>query len=71
MGRAHFERALELSGGKNLMVYVLYAKYYARLLFDRALHDRLLTEALNKDPEVPGVCAYEYGGSEGSPGVIG
>ena len=54
VGRAHFERALELSGEKNLMVYVLYAKYYARLVFDRALHDRLLTEALNKDPEVPG-----------------
>jgi hypothetical protein len=54
VGRAHFERALELSGDKNLMVYVLYAKYYARLVFDRVLHDRLLTEALKKDPNVPG-----------------
>ncbi len=54
VGRAHFDRALELSGGKNLMIYVLYAKYYARLVFDRAFHDRLLTEALNRDPEVPG-----------------
>ena len=54
VGRAHFQRALELSGGKNLMIYVLYAKYYARVVFDRALYDRLLTEALNKNPEVPG-----------------
>jgi predicted metal-binding protein len=54
VGRAHFQRALELSGGKNLMIYVLYAKYYARVVFDRALHDRLLTEALARDPEVPG-----------------
>lgn len=53
-GRAHFERALALSGDKNLMIYVLYAKYYARLVFDRALHDRLLTEALNKNPDVSG-----------------
>lgn len=54
VGRAHFQQALELSGGKNLMVYVLYAKYYARLVFDRELHDRLLGEALKMNPDVPG-----------------
>jgi tetratricopeptide (TPR) repeat protein len=53
-GRAHFERALEISGDKNLMVYVLYAQYYARMVFDRELHDRLLNMALDLDPEVPG-----------------
>jgi tetratricopeptide (TPR) repeat protein len=53
-GRAHFERALEISGDRNLMVYVLYAQYYARMVFDRELHDRLLDRVLALDPEVPG-----------------
>lgn len=53
-GRAHFERALEISGDRNLMLYVLYAQYYARMVFDRELHDRLLNRALSLDPEVPG-----------------
>lgn len=53
-GRAHFERALELSGDRNLMVYVLYAQYYARMVFDRELHDRLLTRVLELDADVPG-----------------
>jgi hypothetical protein len=52
--RAHFERAIELSGGRNLMAKVLYAKYYARLVFDRKLHDRLLHEVLAADPNDPG-----------------
>ena len=53
-GRGYFETAMRLSGGKNLMVPVLYARYYARLVFDQALHDRLLRDALGRDPEVPG-----------------
>ena len=36
------------------MVYVLYAQYYARMVFNRTLHDRLLHEALKKNPSVPG-----------------
>ena len=52
--RAHFERAIELSGGRNLMAKVLFAKYYARLVFDRSLHDRLLHEVLAADPKDPG-----------------
>jgi hypothetical protein len=54
-GRKHFERALELSQGKNLMVKVLYAKHYARLVFDRELHDKLLKEALAAPVEAPGL----------------
>ncbi len=46
LARQHFERALVLSGGRNLMAKVLYAEKYARLLFDRELHDRLLNEVL-------------------------
>jgi hypothetical protein len=53
--RAHFERARELSEGRNLMVPVFYARSYARLVFDRELHDRLLAEALEADPQAPGL----------------
>ena len=51
--RAHFERAVDLSEGRNLMAKVLYAKQYARLVFDRDLHDRLLGEVLAADPVEP------------------
>jgi hypothetical protein len=55
VGRRHFERANELSNGHNLMVNTLFAKYYARLVFDRELHDRLLKEVLASDIEAPGL----------------
>ena len=54
VGRRHFERALEISKDKNLMVKVLYAQHYARLMFDRELHDRLLNEVIKAQPDVPG-----------------
>lgn len=54
VGRHHFERALEISNHKNLMIKIMYAQQYARLLFDRELHDRLLHEVLKAEPEVPG-----------------
>lgn len=47
--RAHFERAIEISEGRNLMARTLYAEHYARLVFDRELHDRLLEEVLAAD----------------------
>lgn len=53
-GRAHFERALALSDGHNLMAKVYFAKNYARGVFDRELHDRLLNEVLATDPRWPG-----------------
>lgn len=53
-GRKHFERALQISGRKNLMVHVFYAKHYARMVFDRELHDGLLKEVLAADPKVDG-----------------
>ncbi len=52
-GRQHFERAWELSQGRNLMVKVELARRYARLLFDQELHDRLLNEVLAADPREP------------------
>lgn len=54
-GRRDFERAIELSEGRDLLTKVLFAREYARLVFDRALHDRLLEEVLESDPEVPGL----------------
>lgn len=53
--RMHFERALAISGRHNLMAMVLYAQKYARLVFDRELHDRLLREVLSADVEQPGL----------------
>ncbi len=47
VARRYFEKALQLSEYKNLMVYVLYAKHYARMMFDRDLHDSLLKTVLN------------------------
>ncbi len=53
-GRAHFEAAIALSGGRNLYAKTLMAETYARLVFDQALHDRLLAEVLDADPREPG-----------------
>lgn len=49
LAKKHYERAIELSHGTNLMAKVLYAEKYARLLFDRELHDELLQEVLAAD----------------------
>ncbi|MBS0569497.1 MAG: TRAP transporter TatT component family protein [Proteobacteria bacterium] len=54
-GKAYFEKALELSGGKDQMVRVLYAQFYARLVFDKDLHDKLLNAVLAADPHAPGL----------------
>lgn len=52
--REHFEKVIELSSGKNLYAKVLMAKQYARLAFDRTLHDKLLNEVISADPKVKG-----------------
>lgn len=49
IAKQHFQQAIKLSKGKNLMVKVLYAKHYARLLFDRKLHDSLLNQVIKAD----------------------
>jgi hypothetical protein len=48
--REHFEKAITLTGGKDLGVKVEYARGYAKLLYERELHDRLLNEVLAADP---------------------
>lgn len=55
VGRAHFERAIVLSQGRDLMAKVEYARRYARLVFDRPLHDRLLNEVLQAPVTAPGL----------------
>lgn len=50
-GRAHFERAIELSDGRNLAAKLEFARSYARMMQDRELHDRLLREVLEADPK--------------------
>ncbi len=54
-GKYHLERAISLSGGKYLMAQVIYAEQYARLVFDKELHDRLLREVIQSDPVVEGM----------------
>ena len=49
LGQQHFDKALVLSQQRNLMVKVYYAKNYARGIFDRELHDKLLNEVLSAD----------------------
>ncbi len=51
-GRAHFERALELTGERFLMHHVLYAATYAVAVQERALFDALLTTVRAADPDL-------------------
>ena len=53
--RVHFEKAIELSNGRDLGAKVEFARGYAKMLYDRELHDRLLTEVLAADPESAGL----------------
>ena len=54
-GRTHFERAIQLSAGRDLMAKVEYARRYARITYDRPLHDRLLQEVIDADTAEPGL----------------
>lgn len=50
VGRENFERAIEISDGENLYAKSMMAEMYARAIFDRELHDRLVNEVLESDP---------------------
>lgn len=54
VARQHFERALEISAGENLMINVLMAKHYARNVFDQELHDTLLTSVKAAEADYSG-----------------
>ncbi len=55
LGKQYFETAVVRSEGTNLMAKVLYAEQYARLVFDRELHDQLLGEVLAAPVRAPGM----------------
>ena len=57
-GRAHFEQAIALSRGADLSIKVDFAIYYARTLYDRELHDRLLGEVLDAEPVHAGLTLF-------------
>ena len=54
IAKKHFDRAIELSEGRNLMAKVIYAEKYGRMMFDQQLHDRLLNEVLAANHTVTG-----------------
>ena len=53
-GREYFEKSIECSQGRDLSVNIEYVHGYARMLYLRELHDRLLNEVIDADPNVPG-----------------
>ena len=55
IARYHFERAIALSEGRHLLTKVMFADQYARMVFDRPLHDRLLEEVLAAGDDLPGL----------------
>lgn len=55
LGRKHFETAIEVSDGHNLMASVIFAEKYARLMFEHELHDQLLNNVLAANPKYEGL----------------
>ena len=54
-GRAFFERAIKLSQGRNLSASVELANSYARMTYNRELHDQILKEVMLSPTEAPGL----------------
>ncbi len=48
--REYFEKAIELTDGKDLGAKVEFARSYAKKLYEREMHDRLLNEVMAADP---------------------
>jgi hypothetical protein len=53
--REHFEKAIAMTGGKDLSAKVEFAKGYAKLLYERELHDQLVGEVLDASPYADGL----------------
>ncbi len=47
LARKNFDQAIEISNGSNLMAKLLYAEKYARLVYDKELHDTLLKQVID------------------------
>lgn len=71
VGRAHFEQAIARSNGQNLMAKVMFADGYARLVFDRELHDRLLREVATAPTRVPGLTLMNAVAKEQAADLLG
>ena len=52
VAKHHFETARSISNN-NLIASVMYAKHYARMVFDKTLHDALLNEVVNSNRKQP------------------
>ena len=48
--RSNYEKAIELTDGRDLSVHVAFADSYAKLMFDRDLFDRLIDHVLDTSP---------------------
>jgi hypothetical protein len=48
--REYFEKAIELTDGRDLGAKVEFARSYAKKLYEREMHDRLLNEVMAADP---------------------
>ena len=48
--REYFEKAIASTDGKDLSAKVEFARSYAKLLYERELHDQLLNEVIAADP---------------------
>lgn len=51
-GRRHFEKAIEISKGNFLPAKVMFAQKYAKMVFNRELHDRLCKEVLETPADI-------------------
>lgn len=54
IGKKHFEKAIKISQGKNLIAKVIYAEKYCRLVFNQKLHNKLLKEVIKTEPRIKG-----------------
>ena len=52
--REYFEKAIAITDGHDLSAKVEYARGYAKLLYERELHDQLLNEVMAADPHYDG-----------------
>ena len=53
--RGYFEKAIALTGGKDLGAKVEFARSYAKKLYEREMHDQLLNEVMAADPTRMGI----------------
>lgn len=55
IAREYFEKAIALSDGRDLSAKVEFAKGYAKMLYERELHDELLLDVVSADPYADGL----------------